>query len=89
MESFKDYFQLLDLRDFVILTLKKAEYAENYSPELLSKIVDTMPLSENNMLLNTLIEAVAKVSLNTIEFGRLSIATLHMKKRNSLRNLRI
>ena len=45
MESFKDYFQLLDLRDFVILTLKKAKYAENHLPELLSKIVDTMPLS--------------------------------------------
>jgi hypothetical protein len=51
-----------------------------------------MPLSENNMLLNTLTEAVlavATVPLNTIEFGQLSIATLHMKKRNSLRNLRI
>ena len=38
--------------------------------------VDTMPLSEDNVLLNLLIEEVAFTPLNTIEFSRLSIAAL-------------
>ncbi|PKC57283.1 hypothetical protein RhiirA1_472713 [Rhizophagus irregularis] len=35
-----------------------------------------MPLTEDNILLNLLVEAVATIPLNTIEFGRLSIAGL-------------
>jgi len=35
-----------------------------------------MPLSEDNVLLNLLVEAVATIPLNTIEFGRLSITGL-------------
>ena len=54
----------------------KNNYLENYSPELLSKVADTMPLSDNNNLLNLLIETVATITLNTIEFGRLSITAL-------------
>src|SRR5207248_7629153 len=49
---------------------------ENYFPELLSKIADIMPSSEDNVLLNLLVEAVAIIPLNTIEFGRLSITGL-------------
>src|SRR2546421_175146 len=74
-----DYFQLLDLQDFIMKAFKnnlKRDYAENYSPELLSKIAETMPLSEDNVFLNLLVEAVATIPLNTIEFGRLSIEGL-------------
>jgi hypothetical protein len=73
-----DYFQLLDLQDFIIKTIKnnlKKNYTENYSPELLSKIVKIMPLSRDS-LLNSLVETVATIPLNNIEFGRLSIAGL-------------
>src|SRR2546429_1339656 len=35
-----------------------------------------MPWSEDNILLNLLVEAIATVPLNNIEFGRLSIAAL-------------
>ena len=35
-----------------------------------------MPLSEDNVLLNLLVDAVATIPLNTIEFGRLSITGL-------------
>jgi hypothetical protein len=74
-----DYFQLQDLQDFIMNTLKntlKNNYAENYLPELLSKAVKTMPLTEDNIFLNFLVEAVATIPLNTIEFNRLSIAAL-------------
>ncbi|GBC05757.1 hypothetical protein RclHR1_06400007 [Rhizophagus clarus] len=80
IESFNaaDYFQLPDLQDHIIKTLKnifEKNCEENYSPELLSKAIDTMSLSEEN-LLNLLVEAVAIIPLNTIEFGRLSIKAL-------------
>src|SRR5256885_2145958 len=42
-----DYFQLLDLQDFIMKTVKNSNYITNYSPELLSKIADIMPLSED------------------------------------------
>src|SRR5205814_2060633 len=67
-----DYFQLSSIQDFIM----KTKCAENYFPELLTKIADIMPLSENNVLLNLLVEAVAIIPLNTIEFGRLSIKGL-------------
>jgi hypothetical protein len=74
-----DYFQLLDLQDFIIETFKNT-LEKNctiiYSPELLSKAVNIMPLTEDNILLNSLVEVVATIPLNTIEFGRLSIAGL-------------
>src|SRR3954462_8145351 len=44
-----DYFQLLDLQDFIMRAIKNTlekDSKENYLPELLSKVVDTMPLSE-------------------------------------------
>ena len=50
-----DYFQLPDLQDLIIKTVKnhlKKNNTENYSPELLSKVADTMPLSEDDILLN-------------------------------------
>jgi len=74
-----DYFQLPDLQDFIMRTVKNTleeNYQDNYSPELLTKVVDTMPLEEDNHLLNLLVETVATIPLNTIEFGRLSIAAL-------------
>uniref|UniRef100_U9UFS2 B30.2/SPRY domain-containing protein n=2 Tax=Rhizophagus irregularis TaxID=588596 RepID=U9UFS2_RHIID len=77
-----DYFQLLNLQDFIMKTFKnilKKNYTENYSPELLSKFVERMPLMENriySVFLNLLVEAVANIPLNTIEFGRLSISGL-------------
>ncbi|CAG8707535.1 uncharacterized protein OCT59_000993 [Rhizophagus irregularis] len=71
-----DYFQLSDLQDFILKTVKNTNFAKNYSPELLSKAVKIMPLTEDNSLLNSLVETVANIPLNTIEFGRLSIAGL-------------
>src|SRR5256714_3012907 len=74
-----DYFQLPDLQNLIIENVKNnlwKNYTENYSPELLSKVADIMPLSEDDILLNLLVEAVANIPLNTIEFSRLSIAAL-------------
>ncbi|RIA87101.1 BTB/POZ protein [Glomus cerebriforme] len=71
-----DYFQLPDLQNFIMKILKitlENDYIENYSPELLSKIATMMPLSDDNILLNLLVETVATIPLNTIEFNRLSI----------------
>ncbi|POG66423.1 hypothetical protein GLOIN_2v1482360 [Rhizophagus irregularis DAOM 181602=DAOM 197198] len=81
IESFyaAEYFQLPDLQDFIMKVFKntlKKNLTENYSPELLSKFAEKMPLIEDNILLNLLVEAVAIIPLNTIEFGRLSIAGL-------------
>ncbi|CAB5363511.1 uncharacterized protein OCT59_000766 [Rhizophagus irregularis] len=77
--SAADYFQLLKLQEFIIRTVKNTlekDYKNNYSPELFSKVVDTMVLTENNVLLNLLVETVSTIPLNTIEFGRLSIKAL-------------
>ncbi|RIA82461.1 BTB/POZ protein [Glomus cerebriforme] len=74
-----DYFQLLNLQDFIVKTFKitlEKSYAENYIPELLSKVVKTTPSAENNVLLNLLVDALATIPLNSIEFGRLSITAL-------------
>ncbi|RGB27933.1 concanavalin A-like lectin/glucanase domain-containing protein [Rhizophagus diaphanus] len=74
-----EYLQLLGLQDFIMKVLKNTfekNQTENYSPELLSKFASKMPLTEDNILLNLLVEAVATIPLNTIEFGRLSIAGL-------------
>ena len=57
-------------------TLKNTLETENYSPELLSKVAEIMPLTEDNILLNLLVETVATISLNVVEFGRLSIKAL-------------
>src|SRR5438034_9471145 len=67
-----DYFQLPDLQDFIV----KSDFTKKYSPELLAKIAEIIPLTEDNILLNLLVEAVAIIPLNNIEFGRLSIAGL-------------
>jgi len=56
-------------------TLEK-NYQDNYSPELLTKVVDTMEHTEDNALFDLLINAVAKIPLNTIDFSRLSISAL-------------
>src|SRR6266536_5690012 len=56
-----DYFQLLDLQDFIMKTLKntlKKGCTKNYSIKLLSKVAEIMPLSEENSLLNSLVEVV-------------------------------
>ncbi|CAB4403676.1 unnamed protein product [Rhizophagus irregularis] len=77
-----DYFQLSGLQKLIIETLKtilstlKKSHTKCYSPELLSKFVKTFPLTENNNLLNLLVKEVASISLNDIEFGRLSITAL-------------
>ena len=47
-----DYFQLLDLQDLIAKNVKdnlEKSYTEN-SPELLSKVIDLMPLLEDNAL---------------------------------------
>ncbi|CAB5356720.1 unnamed protein product [Rhizophagus irregularis] len=71
-----DYFQLLDLQDFIMKTIKSTNFAKNYCPELLSKVSETVPLTEDNIILNLLVETVANMPLNNIEFGRLSITGL-------------
>ncbi|GBB99049.1 hypothetical protein RclHR1_03400001 [Rhizophagus clarus] len=45
-----DYFQLFDLQDFIIIAVKNTNLAKNYSPELLSKVSEKMPLTEDNNL---------------------------------------
>src|SRR3954449_5545570 len=70
------YFPFLFLQGFIMKTVENSNYITNYSPELLSKIADMIPLSEDNPLLNLLIESVSIMPLNTIEFGRLSILGL-------------
>src|ERR1044071_3306745 len=63
-----DYFELSDLQDLIVKTVKNN--LKNHLPELLSKVADTMPLSEDDILLDSLVETVATIPLNTIEFGR-------------------
>ena len=49
-----DYFQLSDLQNLIIKTAKN-DLEKNYmdhSPELLSKVADTMPFLEDDILLN-------------------------------------
>ncbi|GBB93371.1 hypothetical protein RclHR1_21590001 [Rhizophagus clarus] len=71
-----DHFQLPSLKEFIMSTIKNADYMENHSPELLSKIVELMPLSEDNILLNLLVDTVSIIPLDNVEFGRLSIIAL-------------
>ncbi|CAB5189667.1 unnamed protein product [Rhizophagus irregularis] len=71
-----DYFQLSDLQYFITKTVKNTNLVKNYSPELLSKVTEKIPLAEDNIFLNLLVETVAIMSLNNIEFGRLSITGL-------------
>src|SRR3954447_4288335 len=66
-----DYFQLPGLQDFITNTVRCT-----LSPELLSRVTEMMPLSENNNHLKLLVNAVANIPLNIIEFGRLSIVGL-------------
>ncbi|CAI2163011.1 20157_t:CDS:1 [Funneliformis geosporum] len=76
-----DYFQLPDLQDFITKTVKsylEKNSNDNYSPELLSKIVDAMPLGEDNILFSLLVETVSTIPLNSIEFGRLSSVALQI-----------
>ncbi|RGB34118.1 hypothetical protein C1646_787651 [Rhizophagus diaphanus] len=68
-----DYFQLSSLKDFIINSINNVNFV---TPELLSKLTEMIPLTEDNILLNSLIEMVAIIPLNTIEFGRLSITGL-------------
>jgi hypothetical protein len=74
-----NYFQLTELQNFIMGTLNNTlekNSTENYSPELLSKFAEKIPLIEDDNFLNLLVEAVAVIPLNNIEFGRLSIAGL-------------
>jgi hypothetical protein len=71
-----NHFQLPSLQEFILNIMKNADYMENNSPELLSKVVDIMPLSEDNSILNLLVDTVSIIPLDTIEFGRLSITAL-------------
>ncbi|CAI2196694.1 2616_t:CDS:2, partial [Funneliformis geosporum] len=66
-----DYFQLPELQDFIVKTVKgtlEKNSNDNYSPELLSKILETMPFTEDNILSNLLVDAVSVIPLNAIEF---------------------
>ncbi|RGB22384.1 hypothetical protein C1646_730739 [Rhizophagus diaphanus] len=73
-----DYFQLPGLQDFIMKIIKnlKKNHLKIYLPELLSKFVGKLPLTEDNILQDLLVEMLATIPLNTIEFGRLSIAGL-------------
>ena len=68
-----DYFLLPGLQNLIIKNVKnnlEKNPTENYSPELLSKAADIMPFLEDDILLNLLVEAVAIIPLNTIEFKK-------------------
>ncbi|GBB90596.1 hypothetical protein RclHR1_01760020 [Rhizophagus clarus] len=71
-----DFFQLSDLKNYITKTVKNTSLVKNYSLELLSKFSEKIPLTEDNIFLNLLIEEVAIIPLNNIEFGRLSISGL-------------
>ncbi|CAG8640423.1 uncharacterized protein OCT59_001027 [Rhizophagus irregularis] len=72
-----DYFQLSDLQNFIIRTVSKStNLVKNYSPELLSKVSEKMPLTKDNILINLLVETISIIPLNNIEIGRLSITGL-------------
>ncbi|CAB5188868.1 unnamed protein product [Rhizophagus irregularis] len=74
-----DYFQLPVLQDFIMEIFKNNLVEKNYvnfSPEFLSRAVDIMPLSKDNILLTLLVKTVATIPLNEIEFGRLSVKAL-------------
>src|SRR5437763_6650659 len=48
-----DYFQWPDIQSYIVKTFENIlakDYYENYSPELLSKVVETKPLTEDNAL---------------------------------------
>ena len=48
-----DYFQLPGLQDYIMKTVKNTlvmNYMEDYSPELLSKVVETMSLTEDHAI---------------------------------------
>ncbi|POG68868.1 hypothetical protein GLOIN_2v1632616, partial [Rhizophagus irregularis DAOM 181602=DAOM 197198] len=82
MEIILEYIytgSLSDLQDFIMKTIKSTNFVKDYSPELLSKVLEIkiMPLTENIIsILNLLVETVANIQLNSIEFGRLSITGL-------------
>ncbi|GBC05761.1 hypothetical protein RclHR1_06400011 [Rhizophagus clarus] len=74
-----DYFQLPGLQDLIVEGFKNTlenNHRKIYSPEFLTRAVDIMQLSDDNVLLNFLVEKVATIPLNAIEFGRLSIKAL-------------
>ncbi|RGB37175.1 hypothetical protein C1646_813523 [Rhizophagus diaphanus] len=72
-----DYFQLSDLQNFIIRTVSKStNLAKNYSPELLSKVSEKMPLTKDNILINLLVETMSIIPLYNIEIGRLTITGL-------------
>ncbi|GBB93283.1 hypothetical protein RclHR1_21410003 [Rhizophagus clarus] len=71
-----DYFQLTNLQKYIVKIVKNNLEIDNFFPELLSKIAETFPLTEDNILLNLLVEKISIIQLNTIEFGRLSITGL-------------
>src|SRR4051794_22215494 len=76
IESFyaADYFQLPELQNLIIKNFENnLNNLRNHSPELLSRVTNTMPLlSKDDILLNSLVETVASIQLNTIEFDQLS-----------------
>jgi hypothetical protein len=79
--SAANYFQLSKLMEIIMKIIKityEKNRSTNYLPELLSKLMDkTLQLSEEEEnLLNLLVEKVATIPLNDIEFGRLSIKAL-------------
>ncbi|RIA87113.1 hypothetical protein C1645_828270 [Glomus cerebriforme] len=71
-----NHFNLSNIRDFIFKILKnnlERNYDKNYSPELLSKAVE---ITDDDVLLNLLVKALAIIPLNNIKYGRLSIAGL-------------
>ena len=56
-----DYFQLSGLQEFIMKTINSTNFAKNYSPELLFEVSETVPLTEDNIILNLLVETVATI----------------------------
>ncbi|CAI2173201.1 19410_t:CDS:1 [Funneliformis geosporum] len=74
-----DYLQLPDLQEVIIETLKETlnqRFYECIAPELLSRAIDKMTESAENLFLTLLTESVAKIPLNTIDYSRLSFTAL-------------
>ncbi|CAG8760323.1 12852_t:CDS:1, partial [Acaulospora morrowiae] len=85
-----DFFQLENFQDLISEYYKnmceKKEY-ENKSSESLSKVVQLMSPSANNGVIDYLVDSVAKIPLDSIDFGRLSLQGLQclLSKRNEKR----
>ncbi|CAG8501737.1 3163_t:CDS:1 [Acaulospora morrowiae] len=67
-----DYLQLNGLKELVLCFYKHTCLLEGNAPELLSKVVQHISPLVDNEIINFLVESIAKIPLDAIEFDQLS-----------------